>query len=225
MSGASSRRVRCGAYAGSHSPRLAFPSGRIGISVRRDRAVMAGAIHFLLLALASTCSKGKSAVPVSIDGRPAGGNGGTAGTSGAGGTGADDASTMASGGQLDTVSENDGPSVSGDLTVAQLLADAVVLLDQQVTVVGEVFEDTRQKLSTWPAPALSLFVLQDGGDAPGYLGSSGIAFVQLYAAADLTPYLHRSVRVQAFLHSATLPGPSGQSTPLLYLEVVAISVR
>jgi len=150
-----------------------------------------------------------------------GGNGGasTAIRSGSGGAAALDAALGPDMGRSD-VSQSVDQASGGDLTVAQVLDRAGTLMDTPLTVVGKVFEDVRSKMSDWPAPAASAFILQDGGEAPAYGGgSSAIAYIQLYWTTDLAPYLRRNVRVHATLRRVLVEYPGGQSENLMYLDV------
>ena len=220
MLGASSRRVHWGAprqrcrreeWQEDTRCRLASPSRTRGGSMAFCRSVAGGVFCLLLLACAGTCTSGSSKVNALTDSQPAGGGGGSAG--GAQGAGSGTSTDAAS-------------APPGDLSVGQVLGGADAFVDEQLTVVGSVFEDVRQKIGDWPAPSLSSFILQDGGDVPAY-GGGGLAvtpYIQLYSTSDLSPYLHQNVRVSAFLRRVVLQYPDGQSAPFLYLEVTAVSV-
>jgi hypothetical protein len=109
-------------------------------------------------------------------------------------------------------------TIPAELSVEQILANTDALLGAQLTVVGKVLMDVRQKPGNWPAPALSSFVLQDGGDLP-----MEKPFIQLYSTNDLSAYLHTQVRVTAYLRGVMIQYPNGESHQLLYLEVLSIA--
>jgi len=114
-------------------------------------------------------------------------------------------------------------AAQAESSVAEVLAGADSLVCALLSVPGKVFGDLRQKPGDWPAPALSLFILQDGGDLPGYATSAPRPFIQLYASPDLAPYLGQQVHVVGYLRSIVIVDVNGQSSPFLYLEVVTIS--
>ena len=123
-----------------------------------------------------------------------------------------------------------GSDVTGDpqgaRSVEDVLENADALLGQELAVTGRVFDDYRQKPGDWPAPVLSTFILQDGGDAPAYTagGESGIPYIQLYSASvDLGPYLEQDATVTARLREVVYEDLSGESVEFLYLEVIGIS--
>jgi len=114
-------------------------------------------------------------------------------------------------------------TIPAELAVWQLPPEADVLLDAQVTVVGKVFPDIRQKPLSWPAPALSLYILQNGGDLPAYSSDPPPPFIQLYSASDLSAYLGQQVRVTAYLRSVMVQYFGGEPQPFYYLDVMSIT--
>ncbi len=114
-------------------------------------------------------------------------------------------------------------TIPEELSVEQVLAGADMLLGAQLIVVGKVFLDWRQKPGDWPDPALSVFILQDGGDLPGYVAGAPTPDIQLYSTSDLSAYLEQQVRVTAYLRSVDVQYPNGVSAPFLYLEVISIA--
>jgi hypothetical protein len=114
-------------------------------------------------------------------------------------------------------------TISAELSVAQVVANASALLDARATVVGKVLPDIRQKLLSWPDPVLSLYILQDGGDVPGYSVDPPSPYIQLYSASDLSAYLEQQVRVTAYLRSVLVQYFGGEPQPFYYLDVISIT--
>jgi hypothetical protein len=114
-------------------------------------------------------------------------------------------------------------TIPAELAAWQVVSGTDALLDAQVTVVGKVLPDIRQKLLSWPDPVLSLYILQDGGDVPGYSVDPPPPFIQLYSASDLSPYLQAQVRVTAYLRSVMVQYFGGEPQPFYYLEVISIT--
>jgi hypothetical protein len=120
------------------------------------------------------------------------------------------------------------PAQLPELSVAEVIANADALLDQELIVTGRVFFDARQKPGNWPPPALSTFTL-DGGDGSAIgLADAGVPSIQLYATAmALDPYLNADVAVTGYLRRISFEAFPDTDTivELLYLEVVSVSVR
>jgi hypothetical protein len=115
-------------------------------------------------------------------------------------------------------------AIPAELSVDQILANADALLNAQLTVTGKVLSDTRQKPASWPDVALSLYLLQDGGDVAGYSVDPPSPYVQLYSTSDLGAYLQQQVRVTARLRSVVVADTTGQSHPFAYLEILSIAL-
>jgi len=90
-------------------------------------------------------------------------------------------------------------------------------------VLGKVILDVRQKLRSWPDPVLSNYILQDGGDVPGYSAHPPSPHIQLYSTGDLSPYLGQQVRVTADLRSIPVEDFGGNLNPFYYLDVASIT--
>jgi hypothetical protein len=109
------------------------------------------------------------------------------------------------------------------LSVQEVLDDAAGIDTSAcvfVTVPGKVFEDTRQKRADWPAPVQSLFILQDGGELPGYTTSAPRPYIQLYSVHGMSPPMHEPVHVVAILRIVAVAEGNGPPAPFPYLEAL-----
>jgi hypothetical protein len=121
------------------------------------------------------------------------------------------------------------PAQPPELSVAEVIATADALLDQELIVSGRVDGDLTAKPGNWPDPAQSAFILRDSGDGSAIgLADAGVQYLRLYATSmDLEPYLREDVAVRGYLRRISFEASPDTDTivELLYLEVVSVSVR
>ena len=106
------------------------------------------------------------------------------------------------------------------LSVQEVLDDAAGLDTSScvfVYVPGKIFEDVRQKRADSPAPVRSLFILQDGGELPGYTTSAPRPYIPLYSEHGMSPPMHEPVHVSAILRVVAVAEGNGPPAPFPYL--------